>query len=95
MSSLGYNYRLAEPLAAIAAANLARFPLLARRQQQTAALTATLAGCPGFAVPPAVREDWNGYSPLVRLDLPAREILPAPRPVRRTQQRRHVRARRR
>jgi len=49
LSFLGYNYRLAEPLAAIASANLARFgQLLARRQQQTRLLSALITGSPAI-----------------------------------------------
>jgi len=72
MSSLGYNYRLAEPLAELAIASLARFPgYLDRRKKHTAFLAAALAELPGFAVPdPQPGEDWNGYSPLFRLSLP-------------------------
>jgi perosamine synthetase len=69
---LGANYRLAEPLAAIAAANLARFAgLLRHRQEQTARLTAALDRTPGLTVlTAAAGEHWNGYAPLIRLDLP-------------------------
>lgn len=71
MSSLGYNYRLAEPLAELAATSLADFPqALARRKARTAMLTAALTGQPGFTISPQQpRQDWNQYSPLFRLTL--------------------------
>jgi dTDP-4-amino-4,6-dideoxygalactose transaminase len=71
MSSLGYNYRLAEPLAKLAIASLAQFPAyLDRRKKHTAFLAAALAELPGFAVPhPQPGEDWNSYSPLFSLGL--------------------------
>ena len=72
LSRLGYNYRLAEPLAALARISLTHFTqLLARRQEQTARLQAIIEGTPGITVP-ALRpgEDWNGYAPLFRLELP-------------------------
>jgi perosamine synthetase len=71
MSSLGYNYRLAEPLAELAAASLARFPeTLARRKAHTAMLTAALGSQPGFKIPAQPPgQDWNQYSPLFRLTL--------------------------
>jgi perosamine synthetase len=71
MSNLGYNYRLAEPLAELAAESLARFPqTLARRKAHTAALTAALADLPGFIVPAQQPgQDWNQYSPLFRLTM--------------------------
>ena len=72
LSKLGYNYRLAEPLAALARTSLTQFTqLLARRQAQTARLQAMLAGTPGITVPDLwPGEDWNGYSPLFRLEFP-------------------------
>jgi dTDP-4-amino-4,6-dideoxygalactose transaminase len=70
LTRLGFNYRLAEPLAAIARANLARFgQLLARRQHQTSLLTALLAGTPGISVL-ACGAGWNAYAPLARISLP-------------------------
>jgi perosamine synthetase len=71
MSSLGYNYRLAEPLAELAAASLGRFPqTLAFRKAHTAMLTAALAGLPGITVPAQqAGQDWNHYSPLFRLTI--------------------------
>jgi dTDP-4-amino-4,6-dideoxygalactose transaminase len=72
LSRLGYNYRLAEPLAALARTSLAQFTqLLARRKQQTARMQAMVTGTPGITVPaPRPGEDWNGYAPLFRLHLP-------------------------
>jgi perosamine synthetase len=71
MSSLGYNYRLAEPLADLAAASLASFPqTLARRKTYTATLIAALTGLPGLTIPAHhAGQDWNHYSPLFRLTL--------------------------
>jgi perosamine synthetase len=70
LSRLGCNYRLAEPLAAIARANLARFgDLLAMRQHQTHLLSALLDGAPRISVL-AGDQDWNCYAPLARLHLP-------------------------
>ena len=72
LSMLGYNYRLAEPLAALARISLTHFTrFLARRQEQTARLQGIVEGTPGISVPKLLPgEDWNGYSPLFRLDLP-------------------------
>jgi perosamine synthetase len=70
LSLLGHNYRLAEPLAAIASANLARFDqLLARRQQQTRLLSVLITGSPAIEVLPSPN-GWNGYAPLARLRMP-------------------------
>jgi dTDP-4-amino-4,6-dideoxygalactose transaminase len=70
LSAIGNNYRLAEPLAAIARANLARFPgLLERRQQQARILAGLIAEAPGISILPD-EPGWNGYAPLARLDLP-------------------------
>jgi perosamine synthetase len=71
LSKLGYNYRLAEPLAGLARTSLTRFTqLLERRQEQTARLQAMIVGTPGITVPDLrPGEDWNGYSPLFRLEL--------------------------
>jgi dTDP-4-amino-4,6-dideoxygalactose transaminase len=72
LSRLGYNYRLAEPLATLARTRLAQFKrLLACRQERTARLQAMIEGTPGITLP-ALRpgESWNGYAPLFRLDLP-------------------------
>ena len=69
LTRLGCNYRLAEPLAAIARTNLARFDqLLARRQYQTQLLTNSLGGTPGIVVM-AAEPGWNGYAPLARINL--------------------------
>lgn len=69
LASLGHNYRLAEPLAAIARANLSQVnKRVADRKAQTALLTALLDGTPGVQpAGPAPGEDWNGYSPIFRL----------------------------
>jgi perosamine synthetase len=70
LTRLGCNYRLAEPLAAIARANLARFDhLLAWRRHQTQLLAASLAAAPGIVVLPS-EPGWNGYAPLARISLP-------------------------
>ncbi|MEU0715622.1 aminotransferase class I/II-fold pyridoxal phosphate-dependent enzyme [Streptomyces lavendulocolor] len=70
---LAVNGRLAEPLAALAQANLRRFPaLLERRRAQTAYLVHALADVRGLApLQPAKDEAWNHYSPLLRINLPA------------------------
>jgi perosamine synthetase len=72
LARLGHNYRLAEPLALIARANLARFDdLLAHRRDQTALLTSLVGDTPGISVPASrPEESWNGYAPLTRLSLP-------------------------
>jgi perosamine synthetase len=72
LTRLGHNYRLAEPLAAVAGWNLARIgELLNRRRQQTSLLTKLLADAPGMTpISSPADEDWNGYSPLIRLALP-------------------------
>lgn len=72
LSRLGHNYRLAEPLAAIARANLARLDELAsQRRDQCAALYVGVGNTPGLeALPVGVDEDWNGFSPLWRIHLP-------------------------
>ncbi|GIJ29989.1 hypothetical protein Vqi01_51510 [Micromonospora qiuiae] len=73
-AEVGYNYRLAEPLALIARANLARFhTLAARRRHQASLLAHLLTGTPGIDVTDVpARKDWNGYSFLatVRMDEP-------------------------
>jgi perosamine synthetase len=67
---VGYNYRLAEPLAAIARANLARFDdLLAQRRHQTQRLHHQLAGVTRLHVAEQ-HEGWNGHAPILRLDVP-------------------------
>ncbi|MFY1662608.1 DegT/DnrJ/EryC1/StrS family aminotransferase [Micromonospora sp. WMMD1274] len=72
LSRLATNSRLAAPLAAIARANVRRLPdLVARRRAQTRHLLHALEQVPGLAaLAPAAGEDWNGYSPLLRIDLP-------------------------
>jgi perosamine synthetase len=69
LARLGFNYRLAEPLAAIARANLARFDqLLALRQHQTSLLATLLADVPGVDVLTSA-QGWNGYALLARISL--------------------------
>ncbi|MFF2226981.1 DegT/DnrJ/EryC1/StrS family aminotransferase [Streptomyces globisporus] len=70
-SRLGHNYRMPEPVAIIARGNLARFgELLALRRRQTRHLLDQLTDTPGLTVmPPDARHAWNGYAPLLRLDL--------------------------
>jgi dTDP-4-amino-4,6-dideoxygalactose transaminase len=72
LTRLGNNYRLAEPLAVIARANLARFDDLARqRHAQATRMLAEVAGTPGLTeVVPGPGEAWNRYSPLWRINLP-------------------------
>ena len=68
-AEVGYNYRLAEPLAVIARANLARFDdLLDRRRFQARQLADLLTGTPGITVT-AGGPGWNGYGFLARIDL--------------------------
>jgi perosamine synthetase len=69
---LGTNIRLAAPLAAIALANLHRLdPLLELRRTQTRHLLNALEHLPGLRpLPSAAGEEWNGYAPLLHLDLP-------------------------
>lgn len=77
LSRLATNFRLAAPLAAIARANVHRLPaLVALRRAQTRYLLYTLEQVPGLtALAPATGEDWNGFAPLLRIDLPkAREF---------------------
>ncbi|MEU3355147.1 DegT/DnrJ/EryC1/StrS family aminotransferase [Streptomyces sp. NPDC037389] len=66
------NGRLAEPLAALAQANLRRFPaLLERRRAQTAHVLRALAGACGLTpLQPAPDETWNHYAPLLDIGLP-------------------------
>jgi dTDP-4-amino-4,6-dideoxygalactose transaminase len=73
LARLGHNYRLAEPLAVIARANLARFGDLARqRHHQATRMLAQVAGTPGLTeVLSGPGEAWNHYSPLWRISLPA------------------------
>jgi perosamine synthetase len=72
LARIGANYRLAEPLAAIAAYNASRLPdLLAHRRAQTGQLADSLTKVPGLSVyQPAPDEAWNGYAPLARIELP-------------------------
>lgn len=70
LSAIGHNYRLAEPLAALARDGLSRFPrLLDRRRHQTRLLSQLIADAPGITVLPG-EPGWNGYAPLARLHLP-------------------------
>lgn len=71
-AELATNARLAEPLAAIALANLRRLPaLIERRRAQAQRLVRFLDGAPGLrALEPALDENWNHYSPLLHLALP-------------------------
>lgn len=71
-SRIATNFRLADPLAAIALANLRRFPaLLERRRAQTEYLLHSLEHVSGLrALAPAAWEEWNGFAPLLRIDLP-------------------------
>lgn len=72
LSRLATNSRLAAPLAAIALANLYRFArLVHQRQQQTRQLLAAVQHIPGLvALTPAADERWNGFAPLLHVDLP-------------------------
>ncbi|MFE4512660.1 DegT/DnrJ/EryC1/StrS family aminotransferase [Kitasatospora sp. NPDC056783] len=69
---LAVNARLAEPLAALAHANLRRLPaLLERRRSQSTYLLHALAGARGLSpIRPATDETWNHYSPLLSIALP-------------------------
>lgn len=71
-SHLATNTRLAAPLAAIALANLRRLESLVElRRAQTHHLLHALEQVPGLrALAPDTREEWNGYAPLVHVDLP-------------------------
>jgi dTDP-4-amino-4,6-dideoxygalactose transaminase len=71
-SRLGHNYRLAEPLAALARTNLTQLPeAIARRQEQTRLLHHAVAGTPGLdPVPVGPDERPNCYSPLWHVQLP-------------------------
>jgi perosamine synthetase len=72
LSRLATNSRLAAPLAAIALANLRRFwGLVELRRAQTRHLLDALAQAPGLAaLPLATGEEWNGFAPLLHIDLP-------------------------
>jgi perosamine synthetase len=70
-AKLGHNYRLAEPLAALARTNLARLDdLLAVRRHQSWLLTSLLSDALGIGL---IRQDWdeewNWHSPVLRLGL--------------------------
>jgi perosamine synthetase len=69
---IALNGRLAEPLAALAQANLGRFPaLVERRRAQTAHLLRALDSARGLTpLRPAPDETWNHYAPLLHIDLP-------------------------
>jgi perosamine synthetase len=68
-ADVGYNYRLAEPLAVIARENLTRFDaMLEHRRQQARQLAELLTGTPGISVLPG-QPGWNGYSFLARIEL--------------------------
>jgi dTDP-4-amino-4,6-dideoxygalactose transaminase len=70
-SRLGHNYRMPEPVAIIARGNLARFDeLLVLRRRQTRYLLDAVADAPGLTpIASDRRHDWNGYAPLLRVDL--------------------------
>ncbi|MGW0867046.1 DegT/DnrJ/EryC1/StrS family aminotransferase [Streptomyces sp. NPDC002611] len=69
---LGLPGRMPELIAALAQANLLRFPaLLERRRAQTAYLLRALTGARGLTpLQPPTDETWNHYSPLLRIGLP-------------------------
>ncbi|QIZ37941.1 DegT/DnrJ/EryC1/StrS aminotransferase family protein [Saccharopolyspora sp. ASAGF58] len=71
-SRLATNTRLAAPLAAIALANLRRCSALVElRRAQTHHLLHALEQAPGLNVlAPATCEEWNGFAPLLHIDLP-------------------------
>jgi perosamine synthetase len=71
-SRLAVNSRLAAPLAAIATANLRRFPELAhQRREQTRSLLDALEPDPSLReLTPAPDEQWNHFAPLLRIGLP-------------------------
>ncbi len=68
---IALNGRLAEPLAALAHANLFRFPaLLDYRRAQTAYLVHALDSARGLTpLQPATDETWNAYAPLFHVGL--------------------------
>lgn len=70
-SRLGMNYRLAEPLAALARYNLTGLNrALSRRREQARLLYELVGEAPGLAaVAPGPGDDPNGYSALWRVDL--------------------------
>lgn len=69
---LGLPGRMPELIAALAQANLLRFPaLLERRRAQTTHLLGAVAAARGLTpLQPATDETWNHYSPLLRIALP-------------------------
>lgn len=72
LSRLATNSRLAAPLAAIALANVYRIEELVavRRAQTRRLLHAVGQQCSLTALEPAAGEDWNGFAPLLHVDLP-------------------------
>jgi perosamine synthetase len=74
LTRLATNSRLAAPLAAIALANLRRIShLVELRQEQTRRVLHALeqTPAPGLAgLTPAAGEEWNGFAPLLHIDLP-------------------------
>ncbi|MGH4017226.1 MAG: DegT/DnrJ/EryC1/StrS family aminotransferase [Pseudonocardiaceae bacterium] len=69
-SRIGHNFRLAQPLAALARHHLAEFDTaLTQRRHYHDRLISALAGTPGLAAVPGSTGD-NGYSPLWRVSLP-------------------------
>jgi len=72
LSRLGTNYRLAEPLAALARCSLARLDDTLTRRRQAARRLAELVGdLPGLAhIPATADEEPNGYCALWRILLP-------------------------
>jgi perosamine synthetase len=71
-SRLATNCRLAAPLAAIARANVHRLQtLIALRREQTRYLMHAVQQASGLtALQPADGEQWNGFSPLLHINLP-------------------------
>ncbi|GAA2718499.1 MULTISPECIES: DegT/DnrJ/EryC1/StrS family aminotransferase [Streptomyces] len=69
---IALNGRLAEPLAALAQANLRRLPaLLEHRRAQTTHLIHALEDTRGITpLQPSTNESWNHYAPLLRITLP-------------------------
>jgi perosamine synthetase len=72
LGRLATNSRLAAPLAAIALANLRRISHLVHlRQEQSRHLLDAVERTPGLtALSPAAGEKWNGFAPLLHIDLP-------------------------
>lgn len=69
---LGHNFRLAEPLAALARHSLVGYHAAVQlRREQTAQLTALVGDVPGLdAIPAEPGEEPNGYCALWRISLP-------------------------